>query len=72
MPEEPGSAAAPRPEEYSAIITWGLYDAILTCVEPGKTEGRVPQRLQIDPKAMKPFSGRRIQDGTVEWSFRVR
>jgi len=57
----------------TAIITWGRYDAVLTCEQPGKTEGQVPQRPQIDPTGFQGDETHRtrIKDGTVEWSYRV-
>jgi hypothetical protein len=58
----------------TAIITWGRYDAVLTCEQPGKTEGQVPQRPQVGPKDFQGYETlqTRIKDGTVEWSCRVR
>jgi hypothetical protein len=58
----------------TAIITWGRYYAVLTCEQPGKTEGQVPQRPQIDPKGFQGYEtlGTRIKDGTVEWSYKIR
>jgi hypothetical protein len=58
----------------TAIITWGRYHAVLTCEQPGKTEGQVPQRPQIDPKCLQGYETlqMRIKDGTVEWSYKLR
>ncbi len=57
----------------TAIITWGRSEAVLTCEQPGKTGGVVPQRPKFDLMGSQgdDTPRTRITDGAVEWSYTV-
>ena len=57
----------------TAIIAWGRYNVVLTCEQPGKTGGQVPQRPRFASKNPQGYETleTRINDGTIEWSYRV-
>jgi hypothetical protein len=58
----------------TAIVAWGRYQVVLTCEQPGKTGGQVPQRPRFGAKGSEGYETlrTRINDGTVEWSYSVR